>query len=149
MLIKKVSTSHELSECLAIRNEVFVKGQNIPEPIEVDGLDNISDHYLLLLNNKPVGTARVRLSQSTAKIERVAILNNFQKKGLGQKLMNFIIQDLRKNPSVKKAILGAQMYVVDFYQRLGFKVCGKEYFEAGILHKDMELSLIQTPECKK
>ena len=37
--------------------------------------------------------------------------------------------------------LGSQMHAIPFYENLGFSVCGNEYIDAGIRHKDMQLNL--------
>lgn len=140
VLVKKGSESTDIQACLIIRHQVFVEGQNVPLHEEVDGLDSISEHYLLYLNQLPVGTARVRYLEDVSKIERVAILETYQNQGLGHVLMNFIIDDLRKNTQVIKAKLGAQTYAIPFYEKLGFVVCSNEYLDAGIPHKDMYLS---------
>ncbi|CAM4451332.1 MAG: Acetyltransferase [Legionella sp.] len=140
VLVKKISAAAEMQVCHAIRHQVFVKGQNVPLHEEVDGLDATSEHYLLFLNQQPAGTARVRYIDDFAKIERVAILDAYQGQGLGHVLMNFIIETLQKNQQVKKAKLGAQSYAIPFYEKLGFVVCSDEYLDAGIPHKDMQLS---------
>lgn len=140
VLVKKVSEA-DIQVCLAIRHQVFVEGQNVPIHEEVDGLDSSSQHYLLFINQLPVGTARVRYIEDFAKIERVAILDAYQGQKLGHMLMNFIIEDIDKNYQVKKLKLGAQTYAIPFYEKLGFVVCSSEYFDAGIPHKDMQLEL--------
>ena len=139
ILVEKISTPTDLQTCLAIRYKVFVEGQKVPIDREVDGLDPSSEHYLLFLNQLPVGTARVRYLEDFAKIERVAILEAHQKQGLGQTLMDFIIKDLRQNHRAKKAKLGAQIYAIPFYEKLDFMVCSDAYLDAGIPHKDMQL----------
>lgn len=141
IFVKKVAEIKDIQICQAIRHQVFVEGQNVPLHQEVDGLDSGSEHYLLLLGQVPVGTARVRYLDDFAKIERVAILEAYQGKGLGQVLMNFLIKNTGQNPQVKKAKLGAQTYAIPFYEKLGFVICSEEYLDAGIPHKDMQLNL--------
>jgi predicted GNAT family N-acyltransferase len=140
--IKKVSSQHELQECLSIRHEVFVKGQNVPLEEELDGKDEGSEHYLLKVDTQPVGVARVRYINDYAKIERVAILDSFQNQGLGKKLMLAIIKDLEKQMHLKSAHLSSQTHAVSFYENLGFTVCSEEYLDAGIPHKDMQHQLM-------
>lgn len=139
ILVKKVSDATDIQTCLTIRHQIFVEGQNVPIHEEVDGLDSSSEHYLLFLNQLPIGTARVRYIEDFAKIERVAILEAYQGRGLGHVLMNFIVANIAQNHQVKKAKLGAQTYAIPFYEKLGFVVCSDEYLDAGILHKDMQL----------
>lgn len=141
VLVKRISDMSDIQICLTIRHQVFVEGQNVPLCEEIDGLDSSSAHYLLSLNQLPVGTARVRYMEDFAKIERVAILEAHQGQGLGHALMNFIIEDIQQNHLVKKAKLGAQTYAIPFYEKLGFIICSDEYLDAGIAHKDMELKL--------
>jgi predicted GNAT family N-acyltransferase len=139
VLIKKVSETTDIQICHSIRHQVFVEGQNVPVHEEIDGLDSSSEHYLLFFNLVPVGTARVRYVEDFAKIERVAILEDYQNQGLGHVLMNFIIEDIQQSHRIKKAKLGAQTYAIPFYEKLGFLVCSNEYLDAGIPHKDMQL----------
>jgi predicted GNAT family N-acyltransferase len=131
----------DLSHCLAIRRKVFIEGQNVPEDRELDGLDDSSHHYLLSLDKAIIGTARVRYIDEKAKIERVAILPSYQGRGLGKKLMQFIIDDVRNNNTIKKAVLSSQVSALSFYESLGFQVCSKEYMDTNIPHKDMQIIL--------
>lgn len=113
----------------------------MPEEDEIDGLDGESDHYLLKFEKYPAGTARIRYVDGKAKIERVAILSEHQGKGLGRKLMQYLLQEIVRRGKVKIAILGAQTHAITFYEGLGFTVCGDEYMDAGIPHKNMQISL--------
>lgn len=139
VLVKKTSAPTDIQICQAIRYQVFVEGQKVPVDEEIDGLDCESEQYLLFLNELPVGTARVRYIEDFAKIERVAILEAYQKQGLGNVLMHFILENINQNQTVNKAKLGAQTYAISFYEKLGFVVCSNEYLDAGIPHKDMQL----------
>lgn len=116
-------------------------GQNIPENLEIDGLDVNASHYLIYIDDLPVGTARVRFtSLEVAKIERVAILAEYQGKGYGSQLMEFIIQDLRSQKTITKVLLGAQLPVINFYKSFGFIPFGEIFLDADIEHQMMELS---------
>jgi predicted GNAT family N-acyltransferase len=140
IIIKKVSSREEIDKCMEVRIKVFVEGQNVPFDEEVDGKDKDSDHYLLLLDDQPAGVTRVRFSDDYAKIERVAVLDEHQGKGLGKALMQKILADLKKNMLIRTAKLSAQTYAIPFYEKLGFVVCSEEYMDANIPHKDMSLS---------
>lgn len=141
VLIKKVSSPQELQHCFMIRIHVFVIGQGVPKHQEMDGQDKNSSHYLVFINEKPVGVARVRFIEDFAKIERVAILNEYQGKHLGKELMNYILNDLKTNKIIAKAKLSSQIHAIPFYEKLGFVVCSEEYMDANIPHKDMQLIL--------
>lgn len=135
------ANSRDFEKCLAIRRLVFIIGQNVPEELEIDGLDKNSIHYMISINQIPVGTARVRHLGNKAKIERVAVLSEHQGHGIGQKLMQFIIKEQKQSKVITTICLSSQVHAIAFYQRLGFNVCSAEYLDANIPHKDMEMSI--------
>ena len=141
--IKKVSLQEDIQKCLDVRLEVFVVGQKISLSEELDGKDWGCEHYLLSVNDAPVGVARVRFIADYAKIERVGILDAYQGKGLGRRMMNVILSNLEQDARVSTAKLSSQTHAISFYEHLGFIVCSEEYKDAGILHRDMKLDLSQ------
>ena len=135
------ANSSDFKKCLNIRKIVFVQGQNVAEELENDGLDGESRHYLISVNDVAAGTARVRYVAAKAKIERVAILSEYQGRGLGRQLMQFIIEDIQAANIAKIIALSSQVYAIPFYESLGFAVCSDEYMDANIPHKDMQMPL--------
>jgi predicted GNAT family N-acyltransferase len=139
ILTKRISSIEEMQKCFEIRKKVFIEGQNVPVNEEIDGKDGQSDHYLLYVAEVAVGTARVRYVDDIAKVERVAILDEYQGKGLGKKIMEAILLDVKECNRVASVKLSAQVYAIPFYEKLGFSLCSDEYIDAGIPHKDMRL----------
>lgn len=139
--IHKVISEQDIKDCFSIRRKVFIEGQNVPAELEIDGLDGEADHYLLKVDGAAAGTARVRFIKNKAKIERVAILSHFQGKGLGKKLMEHIIADIKKSEKVAIIALSSQVLAIPFYVPFGFKVVSDEYLDAGITHQDMEVAV--------
>ena len=139
--IYEVSSLEDFQKCMDIRIAVFVEDQNVPIAEEADGKDSKCKHHLLTVDALPVGTARVHYIGNVAKIERVAILKDYQGAGLGKKLMEYIIAGLHSDKKVEKAKLSSQIYAIPFYKSFGFTVCSEEYTDAGIPHKDMQLML--------
>jgi len=130
----------EIDEALKIRKEVFIKGQNVPLDRERDGLDNSSEHAILYHNNKPTGTARIRYYDNKMKLERIAILDEARGKGLGIKLMEFLVQ-YGKQKNVKEINMHAQYYLLNFYSKFGFKQRGDIFYDANMKHIEMFLDL--------
>lgn len=106
---------------------------------EVDGKDGECRHYLGFVDDVPVATARVMNLGKTAKIQRVAVLDEHRGTGLGLALMRFILQDLKSD--FGNAVLGSQTHAIGFYEQLGFVAFGAEYDDAGIPHRDMKMTL--------
>jgi ElaA protein len=134
-----VSRTTDLATCLAIRRVVFIDGQNVPEHEEVDGNDHRCIHYLMHTDAQPVATARVTPMGDIAKIQRVAVLEEYRGTGAGASLMRAIMVDLKR--SFRTAKLGSQTHAIGFYTKLGFTCFGPEYDDAGIPHRDMEITL--------
>ena len=137
----EVGTSHDMEACLAIRRAVFIEEQGVSEEIEMDGLENEAIHVLLLHDGRPAACARIMVNGAAGKIGRVAVLRDHRRKGLGTAVMEECVRVLRATPGVTEARLGAQTYVIPFYEALGYKVDGPEYIEAGIPHRPMVMAL--------
>jgi len=136
--IKKIffSDKQEIEKCFNIRKEVFVKEQKCDPKDEYENEEE-STHFLLLDNNEPVATSRYRKTQFGIKMERFAVLSCKRGKGYGLKILNFMIQDLSENKDVK--YIHAQVQVVGFYEKVGFKKIGEKFDEVGIMHYKMIL----------
>jgi ElaA protein len=137
--LKKISTPEELGHCHRIRLEVFVHDQKVPVAEEFDDSDKGCEHYLLWNDTVPVGTVRVRSSESYIKIERVAVLKAYSGKGYGTEMMSQLLTELQKDPTRHLFKLGAQTRVIPFYEKFGFAAFGEEYLDGGIPHKNMTL----------
>lgn len=132
-------TKEEMEACFAIRRQAFVEEQNVPEGVEMDGHDPAARHFGVMVDGNIIGTCRVRLMGSAAKIERVAIIKEFRGKGVGQTLMKYILNELGKNGDIELFKLSSQSYAVPFYEKLGFRTRGPEFVEAGMPHYNMVL----------
>jgi len=135
--IKIAKIPAEMSEAKEIRRQVFQIEQGIDCKLDFDGKDEETDLIVAYLGNKAVGTARVRyLSDNGAKLERLAVLKDYRKIGLGRKIMDYVIGYL-KGKGIKNITLDAQEHAKNFYEKLGFAQEGEIFKEAGIPHIKM------------
>ena len=141
--IRKAESPRDIAYCTQIRTIVFVIEQNVPVNREVDEYEGESEYLLVLIDDKPVGTIRWRvIDNNAAKIERMAVLNEFRKNGIGQKLMNEVIEDITKNQNISAIQLGSQDTAIEYYQKFGFSIQGDGYIDGGnIPHHDMVLEI--------
>ena len=87
--IKTVEYRNEIAAIKHIRTKVFQSEQGVSAELEFDGLDDEAVHLLAYLDDQAVGTARIRnIDAVTAKIERLAVLPEARKQGIGKKLMD-------------------------------------------------------------
>ncbi|MGZ6791616.1 MAG: GNAT family N-acetyltransferase, partial [Mycobacteriales bacterium] len=49
----------DMEQVFALRHEVFVLGQDVPEELERDELDAVSDHAVVVQDGRVVGTGRL------------------------------------------------------------------------------------------
>ena len=137
----KVLQSNDIQSCLEVRRVVFIQEQNVSEAEEIDGLDEGCLHVLALQDEAPVGTARIAIKGDTAKIGRVCVLSQMRGTGLGAEIMREAMKICKDQDGVQRLTLGSQVQAMGFYEKLGFKAFGPIYLDAGIEHRDMEISL--------
>ena len=131
----------ERARCLAIRREVFVEEQGVPVAEEMDADDRGCTHFLALAGGEAVGTARLRVTgDGRVKAERVAVRRPFRRAGVGRALMR-ALEDAARARGHRELVLNAQVPVVAFYERLGYRAEGSEFLEAGIPHRAMRKPL--------
>lgn len=136
--IRLVGNREELEQVFRIREMVFVREQNVQRERERDNFDTNSNHVLATYMNKPIGCARIKIIDRRAKLERVAVLKNCRKRGVGALLMDYLVTYCKKN-AVEEIFLHAQCEVSDFYKKWGFEPRGEPFMEEGIKHVEMYL----------
>jgi ElaA protein len=139
--VTRIEVTRDIATCRHLRRVVFIEEQGVSEADEVDGLDESAIHLLALVNNAPVGTARLLVAGSTGKIGRVCVLREARGTGLGAALIRAALAEFRAMPGVSRVKLGAQSHATGFYEALGFRVLGEEFIDAGIPHREMVLDL--------
>lgn len=133
----------ELYDIMALRQEVFIVEQNCPY-LDADGKDPHCWHLMGRNSEKklicytrllPEGLAY----QGYTSIGRVVSSPAARGAGAGKMLMRRSIEmciHLFGNQPVK---IGAQSYLLKFYESFGFRSTGEEYLEDGIPHTKMVL----------
>lgn len=121
----------------AIRTEVFIQEQNVPEALEWDGEDAHAVHALASdRHNLPIGTARLLLHDKVAHIGRMAVLSPWRGQGVGSAILELMLGTTRARGATT-VNLNAQSSAVGFYARAGFVGEGEEFLDAGIPHLRM------------
>lgn len=142
MDVRRVSGDDELADALAVRREVFIEEQGVPEHRELDGEDDGATHFVAYDDDgEPVGAARLReYDPTTGKVERVAVVEPRREEGLGVELMD-AVESAAAEAGYDEIVLHAQVPVVGFYERLDYEVTSEEFEDAGIPHREMRKRL--------
>ena len=128
----------DFKDLRAVREPVFVVEQNVPIELEWDELDPLCHHVIARdAQHRPIGTGRLTPEH---KIGRMAVLKEWRGKGVGDALLQALIEQARMLGWTEVA-LNAQVSAIGFYEKFGFLAYGDEYEEAGIRHQAMKLAL--------
>jgi predicted GNAT family N-acyltransferase len=136
--IELVDYAQQQQELHAIRRDVFVQEQHVPEEEEWDQWDPTSFHVLARDGDgQPIGTGRLTTQH---RISRMAVLKQWRRRGVGEAMLQALITEARHR-QWSGLILHAQTHVVSFYARAGFIPYGAKFLEAGIEHLRMRCNL--------
>ncbi|MFB6754125.1 GNAT family N-acetyltransferase [Streptomyces sp. NPDC056353] len=138
--------------CFAVRKDVFVAEQKVPEDIEYDAHDADAVHVLAVrADGVPLGTGRLlHGAAAVAKngdgdpavgsLGRLAVTAAARGLGVGAALVR-AVEDAARARGLTAVDLHAQTHALGFYERLGYQAYGPEFPDAGIPHRAMRRSL--------
>ena len=115
----------------AVRREVFVLEQQVPEALEIDEMDAHCVHAVAY-DSDGVAIATGRLLPD-AHIGRMAVRKQARGSGVGSALLARLMLTAQQRGEAE-VVLNAQIRAEPFYLRHGFVREGAEYMEAGIAH---------------
>ena len=134
-------SAHELYTIVQLRNEVFVVEQQCVYQ-DADNKDQLCWHVMGWDNNRLAAYARLvpaGIAFREASIGRVVTSPGARGKGLGRELMQQAITLIYTKWHEKYIKIGAQLYLKQFYESIGFQQCSEVYLEDGIQHIEMLL----------
>lgn len=125
---------------LRFRQAIFVVEQRSPYA-DLDGLDQSALHLLLRCDRTLAGYLRLiaREAEASVAIGRVAVAAEWRGQGLAQLIMEEALALCRRDWPDFRVTLGAQSYLLPFYQSLGFVAVSPPYDDCGVPHIDMAL----------
>ncbi len=139
ILFKSPSSSEEFKEYDLFRWEILRKpiGKSI-ESLK-DEYEDSSYHLIGVIDNKIIACGRLHFnSDNEAQIRYMAIDENFQRKGIGVKIIELLEAEAKKK-QINKIVLNARNHVTKFYAKSGYRAVRKyEGSDTGIPHTTME-----------
>lgn len=133
-------SSELLYEALRFRQSVFIVEQASPYP-DLDGHDQRALHLLARGDGELAGYLRVVPWPAADKVTigRVAVAPSLRRRGLARRMMGLAIARARRDHPESIVALGAQAYLVRFYESFGFIAISEPYDDGGLPHIDMVL----------
>lgn len=142
-----------MADVFAVRREVFVVEQDIPEEEEMDAYDVHAVHLLATGDGGegPLGTVRIlhgevarkkcAVADGVAVLGRLAVRKAARGTGAGVALVRAVERHAGRL-GLTEVYLEAQVSVIGFYERLGYRVYGPEFDDgSGIMHRRMSRAL--------
>ncbi len=115
----------DAQDIFKILQEYAIKGILLPRSLN-SIYENIRDFFVYEENGKIVGIGSLHVYwEDLAEIKSLAVLEDFQHKGIGKQIVERCIEDA-KELGLKKVF--ALTYVPEFFKKLGFKETEKSAF---------------------
>lgn len=133
----EITTPKQMEQAFEIRRKVFVLEQKVDPNEEYDEYEKECIHLLALNGALPIGTCRIRKTNSGYKLERFAVLKEFRGIGAGAALVNACLNHSWLQPTETYIYMHAQEHAVDFYRKFGFEPKGELFWECEIPHYTM------------
>ena len=134
--VEQVPWATHWRRLMAVRHDVFIVEQGVPEAIELDGRDPDAIHFIAVdAAGEPQGTARLL---PDGQIGRVAVVAEARRRGIGRRLLALAIAAARRRGDAG-VWLNAQIDALALYEQAGFRAVGETFLEAGMTHQRMEL----------
>ena len=149
--IRLAVSAAEIEDAFAVRHDVFVSEQGVPEDLERDVQDAEADHLVAYADGRPVGAGRLVVEPAgfegadpalgqVGHLGRLAVRPEARGARLGAALVAAIEERARERGLAVMA-LSSQTYAIPFYQRLGYAEHGEECDDAGLPHRWMHRAL--------
>lgn len=149
--VREAERPEDREACFAVRREVFVEEQGVPQELEYDPYDATAVHVLAVrADGLPLGTGRLLLGAdatgktgadaSVGSLGRLAVHKAARGLGVGAALVR-AIEDAARGRGLAAVDLHAQTHALGFYERLGYEAYGPEFPDAGMPHRAMRRSL--------
>ncbi len=120
----------------ALRREVFVWEQKVPEEEEHDSYDLTATHLVAVAEGEVVGTLRLIALPEHTKIGRVAVRQHWRGRGIAKAMMAEATR-LAAAAGQHRLYLTAQSDKLGMYEKLGFVAFGPELMDGGMPHRAM------------
>jgi ribosomal protein S18 acetylase RimI-like enzyme len=127
-------------QTIPIRHQVLWPNE-LPEYCMLDG-DDKALHFGVIIDNRLVSVASVYIDADpqSARLRKFATLAEFQGKGIGSYLLNYIIKILSKR-GITYFWFDARSSAVNFYQGLGFEVSSELFYKNKVPYYKMHANL--------
>ena len=142
MPIKQIDHgTKEYQQMVELRNEILRKPLGLS--FEKEELNREAQDILIAAfeEDKMLGCCLLtKVDNQCVRLRQMAVQNNLQGKGIGAAMMNYA-ENVARDAGYNKVIMHARKSSAGFYEKIGYKITGKEFVEITIPHYVMEKKL--------
>jgi len=140
--IKQIQNKSEFKQYYQLRWQLLRAPWHQPQGSEIDDIEDQCFHTIAVDNkDKIIGIARLQFNSiSEAQIRYMAVTKVHEKKGIGNKMVNFMENHATKTGR-STIVLDARENAVGFYEKLGYKISKKSYM---LFNEIQHYSMIKT-----
>ena len=142
MPIKQIDHgTKEYQQMVELRNEILRKPLGLS--FDAEELTRETEDILIAAfeEDKMLGCCLLtKVDKHCVRLRQMAVQNNLQGKGIGAAMMNYA-ENVARDAGYHKLIMHARKTATGFYEKIGYKVAGKEFEEITIPHYVMEKKL--------
>ena len=131
--------NQDTSDIFLVRDEVFVGEQNCPKVEEYDGQDETALHLIVYVDETPAATGRIWYDEPLFRIGRLAVRKQFRGQKIGDLALRLLLYKTF-SMGAQKIDIHAQTYLMQFYEKFGFKPHGEQFTESNIPHFAMSVT---------
>ena len=150
IIIKEPKTKEECEQYYDLRWRTLRKPWDQPKGSEQDEMDKDSIHIMAIIGNKVIGCGRGHYNSSIeAQIRYMAVDEDFQRQGVGLRILIALEEELIKN-GAKEIILKSRENAVSLYEKHEYEIYKKgEILFGEIKHYWMKRNIIRSTICQK
>jgi predicted GNAT family N-acyltransferase len=142
-----VRTLEDMTRAIAIRGAVYMAEQKCPYEEEFDGNDFSATHLLGYVGKEPAGCLRIRYFADFAKIERLAVRQDFRGGGLGSRLVRAAVE-LCQVKGYRRIYAHSQKHLLEFWSHFSFQTFegGREFVFSDFDYVEVVLDVTPHPQ---
>ena len=124
-----------------LRNEVLLRPIGMPD-FGWEMNDRESLHFVAVKGTAVIGCVLLHLEEGgeSARLMQMAVDSNFQKKGIGKKLVDLLIATAQSR-GLKEITCHARGNAAEFYSKMDFEFYDEPFYEVGMKHFHMKYKL--------
>ena len=127
LIIRQPRTNKELEQEYSLRWNILFKPWNQPKGSEKDRFENDAQHFIAILNDEIVGTARFHmLKERIGQVKYLVVIKKYRMKKIGTNLLEAIHYTAR-NKGLRYILLNARENSIAFFEKKGYEIMGVSF----------------------